>query len=865
MTRELLPDNHERSPVHDEQPPTADRRSPFTVHRSPFTGLLLALLLTLPALLPLLRGGFFVSDDGLFHLYRTAALAEAWQQGVLWPRLFPDFGFGYGQAVLNFYAPLSYAPAALLSVLGVNPATAVQVVIGLSFLLAAAAAYGYGNFLFGPAGGVLAAVVYTYTPYHLADAYLRGAVPEHAAFIFPPLILWTFTAAFWSGRWRSGGGLRYGASGGADSTHETAADHRSPGFDTLDVSALMPIVRPQPATQPARRHPPVPNSPLTPLLWGSLAWAGLVLTHNLTALLMMPVAVLHLLVLAAWTRHWRRLWGAAGALLLAVGLSALFWLPALVESRAVGLSVAVSEGYINHMLTAATWLRRSLAFFLNPPETLGPLFPLSWFSLALTAVGLILLLAAWARSRTSSFGKGGNRDLPLPVVGFHLAVAIGAMFMTTAASLFIWQPLTALLGQLQYPWRFLLLEAVGLMGVAAALPALLSGRSAPTARRSTWLIVAVVSLLAMLVALPGLRVEPLPLSQADGRLPDRMWAEDAATGQVGATWTGEFLPLTVTEQRWALGRAREGAVDGAALQPAPAVTLTRRGYASWTTQVERAAPWQLRLHQFHQPGWNATIDGRPAAMVATGELGLATVDVPAGTHEIVISFGATPARTAGLLLSLAAAAVWIALAFLRTRSRALRAMGGGAGRLRRGAGAEPGRGPWPADVDAPAGAGYAGGCGRVAGIRCAGASRLGRGGCDPLLAGAARDGGELQGLRASAGARRRGDRPARRRSGGRLHADQPLAARRDHRRPASSDSARGPAGRRVRPARRAIPGGAAAQPGDRSAHGRQPGGHRNNHRARWRGLIAGNEARPSRLVDGQGWLSSLAQRGYCVP
>jgi len=154
-----------------------------------------------------------------------------------------------------------------------------------------------------------------------------------------------------------------------------------------------------------------------------------------------------------------------------------------------------------------------------------------------------------------------------------------------------------------------------------------------------------------------------------------MWAEDAATGQVGATWTGEFLPLTVTEQRWALGRPREGAVDGAALQPAPAVTLTRRGYASWTTQVERAAPWQLRLHQFHQPGWNATIDGRPAAMVATGELGLATVDVPAGTHEVVVSFGVTPARTAGLLLSLAAAAVWIALAFAATHSRGLRVTG----------------------------------------------------------------------------------------------------------------------------------------------------------------------------------------------
>ncbi len=235
--------------------------SSFIIHHSSFSALLLALLLALPALLPLLRPGFFVSDDGLFHVYRTAALAEAWQHGVLWPRLFPDFGFGYGQAVLNFYAPLSYVPAAFMSIVGMNPATAVQVVIGLSFLLAAAAAFGYGNYLFGPAGGVLAAVVYTYTPYHLADAYLRGAVPEHMAFIFPSLILWAFTAAFWSRRSRS--------------------------------SFIVP--------------PSSFSAALPPLLWGALAWVGLVLTHNLTALLMIPVAVLQLLVLAAWTRQWQRL------------------------------------------------------------------------------------------------------------------------------------------------------------------------------------------------------------------------------------------------------------------------------------------------------------------------------------------------------------------------------------------------------------------------------------------------------------------------------------------------------------------------------------------------------------------------------
>ena len=128
--------------------------------------------------------------------------------------------------------------------------------------------------MFGPAGGVLAAVVYTYTPYHLADAYLRGAVPEHAAFIFPPLILWAFTAAFRSAYAPS---CRDASAPSVSMTRRDA----SAGSETRkskDASAIDPLLL-------------APRSPLTPLLWGSLAWVGLVLTHNLTALLMMPVAV----------------------------------------------------------------------------------------------------------------------------------------------------------------------------------------------------------------------------------------------------------------------------------------------------------------------------------------------------------------------------------------------------------------------------------------------------------------------------------------------------------------------------------------------------------------------------------------------
>ena len=408
------------TPVHQS---TTVIQQEAVASRSRQTGYWVVLLVMLiPAMLPLLRPGFFVSDDGRFHVYRIAALANAWQDGVLYPRLFPEFGFGYGQAVLNFYSPLSYYPGALFTSLGLSPAAAAEIILALSFLLAALAAYGYGRCLLesarpglAPAAGLLAAVVYTYTPYHLADAYVRGAIPEHVAFIFPPLILWAYTAAF-----RKNSPLRGARSG-----------------------------------------------PWAPMLWGTLAWVGLVLTHNLTALILAPVVAVQLLMLAGWTRQWRRLVGALGTLALAIGISAAYWLPVLLESRSVGLALGPSRGYAEHWLNAATLVRRAAAYFVNPPDTLGRIYPLSWFALALTALVAVLLVLRWRQRRLPA---------AWPPIVFHLGVAVFAMLMTTAVSAPVWDLLKPILGNLQYPWRFLVLEALGLLGLAAALPALLPTR-----------------------------------------------------------------------------------------------------------------------------------------------------------------------------------------------------------------------------------------------------------------------------------------------------------------------------------------------------------------------------------------------------
>lgn len=585
--------------------------------RSGLWAAIAAAVLALPALVPLMHAGFFVSDDGLFHVYRIAALADAWRAGVLYPRLFPEFGFGYGQAVFNYYAPLAYAPGALLALVGVSPATAAQITIALGLVLASLAAFGFARTLWGPAAGLAAAAAYTYFPYHLADAYVRGALPEFFAFVWPPLILWAYAAAFRAAP----------VEAGAAATDSQAVE--------------------------AGRGRAQRSAPLAPsLLWGALAWAGLVYTHNLTALMLAPFFAAYLLVLSAWTGRWRRLLPAAGSLLLALALSAPLWLPFLVESRAVGIALGPSAGYQKHLTPLGQLVQGLLLYrYRGKPGGVAD-YPLSWLAPGLLALAA-LLAGGWLLRR---------RRIPSgPLLAFGLLLALVSTWLITASSLPAWRALQPVLAQLQYPWRFLALAAAGWLLVAGALPVLAPPRSAG-------IVAGLVIAACVVVALPNLHVKPLDISAAETWTPDRMWAEDAANGQVGATWTGEFLPLTVTEQRWALGRPFDGAKDGPAATITPQVRIEKIGYQQLALAIESAGPMPLRLHQFYLPGWTATLDGRAIPVAATGELGLVSVDVPEGSRHLRLRFGPTPARAEGAALAALATLVWAGWAWRSRRS-----------------------------------------------------------------------------------------------------------------------------------------------------------------------------------------------------
>ena len=529
------------------------------------------------------------TPDGFFHLQRTRALGEALRWGVLYPRWFPDFAFGYGYPVLHFYAPLSYYPGALLSLLGLDPLTATRWTLAAGYGLSALIVYLLLRRSFSPAASWVGTALYTFWPYRLYDVFVRGAWPEFHAFLWFPLVLLAL-------------------------------------------------------------EPSVPRARLRRLAVLALFWAGLVLTHNLSAFMMAGLLLLY--TVERLFRKGRD--GVAAAVVpwvpVAFGgaLAAFYALPALMEMKWVGLGGG-GEGAVTRHLLAPGALFSWRPLFPYPTADV-PTVPLPGY------VALLMLLplvwGVWKRS-----------SLP-PRVRWAWQGAWLLLFLLTTWSAPVWQGGHGVLSKLQFPWRWEAPLGMLMTLVAAAMFHLLVPRSP----RWQWGLGGGLVLGLAVYALAGLHPQPASLTPADVTVA-RMWAFDAAHGQVGASWTGEFLPRWVREQRWAIGRAPANPDD----RPSAAgvsVTVQRTGYLSWGVEAEASDRVPLVFHVFYYPAWTARVDGRRVHPYPSTNLGLLSVDVPPGKHRVWIGWGGTKAQRWGLILSLLAwGGVWAVLLPL-TRGRA---------------------------------------------------------------------------------------------------------------------------------------------------------------------------------------------------
>ena len=130
----------------------------------------LTLLLSLFAVAPFLQPGYFWgANDARHHVYFLYEYDRLVQDGIWWPRWSPDFAFGYGYPFFNIYGLFSHFLAELLHhFLNFSYTAAVESIFVASIVAAAGAMYAFARSWGGRAAGVIAALVYTYAPYHLS-------------------------------------------------------------------------------------------------------------------------------------------------------------------------------------------------------------------------------------------------------------------------------------------------------------------------------------------------------------------------------------------------------------------------------------------------------------------------------------------------------------------------------------------------------------------------------------------------------------------------------------------------------------------------------------------------------------------------
>ena len=182
----------------------------------------------------------------------------------------------------------------------------------------------------------------------------------------------------------------------------------------------------------------------------SLSLAALLTTHNLTVLITAPFfIVLGLFALFTSPKRRQFLLYLLPSLLLGIGLSAFFLLPVLFEKSLIQTNFLITDyfDFRAHFVTISQ-LFSKLSGGYGPSRFNSWQYPetLSFF------VGILPLLALIFTPVALYLNRKDKRTFSFILIIY--ALCLGALFMTHARSVLIWEKLP-FLSYLQFPWRFL--------------------------------------------------------------------------------------------------------------------------------------------------------------------------------------------------------------------------------------------------------------------------------------------------------------------------------------------------------------------------------------------------------------------------
>lgn len=347
--------------------------------------IIIVLFFTIFAGFSLLHEGLPPTHDGEYHVIRFYEFDKVLRDGNLYPRFAPDLNYGLGVPLFNYVYPFPNYLASFFHIFGISFIDAFKLNMFFATILSGIFFYLWSRYFWGNLGGIVSSVFYIYSPYRFVDIYIRGSVGEVWALAFFPAFLWLITKSL-----------------------------KEKSKNSAFISGIL--------------------------------LALVIFSHNILALLFFSFILIYLALIILQTKDRR---GSFTLILYSIvtglGLSAIFWLPALMEKHYVtGLQIYNIEE--------------------NFPEIYQLIFP-SWGSgfsggdsqsQMSFQIGLANLLAVFLGVIGLIFYKGGSKEYRKTLILF-LSCFVIIFFLMLKGSIIVWQTVP-LMDYFQFPWRFLSIE-----------------------------------------------------------------------------------------------------------------------------------------------------------------------------------------------------------------------------------------------------------------------------------------------------------------------------------------------------------------------------------------------------------------------
>lgn len=544
------------------------------------------IVLTLPAIFGLILPGYFgVHDD--MHPAWIFEMFQAFSMKQFPPRWAANLSFGFGYPLFHFIYPLPYYLGAFLYWLGMSLTGSVETLHALALILSGIFMYLFVKEHWGKKAALIAAVVYVYTPYRALDVYVRGALGEAVAFVFLPLIGWGIARCCKTGRWRYVG--------------------------------------------------------LT-----ALAVAGLVLSHNLTALVGLPILALYGL-LEIWkkrktTKVKLLTLQQISSFVLGLVISAYFWLPALIDKKFMVKDTLFN--FVDHFpfikqLIFSEWGHG--ASLWGPSD--GMSFQVGIINWMVLIIGGVLI----------SYSLFKKKKIE-PVAGYFLFIAGVSLFLMNIRSSFIWNSVP-LIAYFQFPWRMLI--------VTTFCSSFLAGFVVSKIKPTKWLLVAIL-VMPMILTSTYFRPEEIKYI-SDEQIFTRFFSVNPVNPQEESA---EYL--TLTEEYLRLSKNTEVRPDKYAWDKftfeKPGTEIQIKENSPIDYEIETSGEENLLVSKIYAlPGWEVELDDKPAQIKIGKPYGQIEVEVPEGDHLLKVNYKQTKFWQITNIISLLGLLTAIGLTRTRTK------------------------------------------------------------------------------------------------------------------------------------------------------------------------------------------------------